>query len=48
MVKYFLGEKVKNIFASKYQFNLLSEAELEAELKKEIKEIKYQLEHKDI
>jgi len=40
MVKYTLGEKEKQIFASKYQFHLPTEAELEAELKREIKEIK--------
>ena len=43
MVKYTLGEKVKQIFASKYQFHLPTEAELEAELKREIKEIKGRL-----
>ena len=43
MVKYTLGEKVKQIFASKYQFHLPTEAELEAELKREIKEIKERL-----
>ena len=43
MVKYTLGEKTKQIFASTYQFHLPTEAELEAELKREIKEIKYQL-----
>jgi predicted nuclease of restriction endonuclease-like (RecB) superfamily len=46
MAKYTLGDKAKQIFASKYQFNLPTEAELEAVLKKEIKELKYQLEHK--
>ena len=40
MVKYTLGEKKKQIFASKYQFHLPSEKELEAELKRELKEIK--------
>ena len=40
MVKYTLGEKNKQIFASKYQFHLPTEQELENELKKEIKEIK--------
>src|SRR3990167_1478367 len=39
MVKYTLGEKAKQIFASSYQFHLPTEAELEAELKREIKEI---------
>lgn len=41
MVRYTLGDKAKQIFASKYQFNLPTEEELAAELKKEIKEIKY-------
>lgn len=36
MVKYTLGEQSKQIFASTYQFHLPTEAELEAELKKEI------------
>lgn len=39
MVKYTLGEKAKQIFASTYQFHLPTEKELEAELKREIKEI---------
>ncbi len=43
MVKYTLGEKNKQVFASKYQFHLPTEQELEAELKREIKEIKKQL-----
>jgi predicted nuclease of restriction endonuclease-like (RecB) superfamily len=43
MVKYFFGDKKHNIFASKYQFHLPTEAELEAELKREIKVIKHQL-----
>lgn len=43
MVKYTLGEKAKRIFASKYQFHLPTEAELEAELKREIKEIQHHL-----
>jgi len=43
MVRYTLGEKGKQIFASKYQFHLPTEAELEAELKRELKDIKYQL-----
>ncbi len=46
MVKYTLGEKAKQIFASKYQFHLPTEAELEEELKREIDEIKY-LENKN-
>lgn len=40
MVKYTLGEKNKQIFASKYQFHLPTEHELEVELKREIKELK--------
>lgn len=40
MVKYTLGKKAKQIFASKYQFHLPTEKELEAELKREIKEIR--------
>ncbi|MBU0744252.1 MAG: DUF1016 family protein [Gammaproteobacteria bacterium] len=43
MVKYFLGDKTKNIFASKYQLHLPTEKELEEELKKEIKDIKHKL-----
>ena len=39
MVKYTLGDKAKQIFASKYQFHLPTEKELEAELKREIKAI---------
>ena len=46
MVRYFLGDKAKSIFASKYQFKLPTEKELEEELKREIKDIKYRLEHK--
>lgn len=38
MVKYTLGDKAKQIFASKYQFTLPTAEELEAELKKEIQE----------
>ena len=37
MVKYTLGDKAKRIFTSKYQFHLPTEAELEAEIKREIK-----------
>lgn len=44
MVKYFLGEKTKQIFASKYQFKLPTEKELEKELKKEVQDIKHKLE----
>jgi len=43
MVKYTLGEKAKQIFASKYQFHLPTEEELEAEILKEIKEIKQKI-----
>ncbi len=43
MVRYMLGENVKQIFASTYQFHLPTEAELEAELKREIKQIKHQI-----
>lgn len=44
MVKYFLGDKTKQIFASKYQFKLPTEKEIEEELKKEIGDIKHKLE----
>lgn len=47
MVKYTLGEKNKQIFASKYQFHLPTEKELEAELKREIQEIKQQITESD-
>lgn len=40
MVKYTLGEKKQQIFASKYQFHLPTEEQLAAELKRELKEIK--------
>lgn len=43
MVKYTLGEQVKQIFASKYQFHLPTEAELEVELKRELAMIKHEL-----
>lgn len=39
MVKYMLGDKAKQIFASQYQFHLPTEKELEAELQREMKEI---------
>lgn len=39
MVKYMLGEKTKQIFASKYQFHLPTEEELTEELKREVKNI---------
>ncbi|MGD0664589.1 MAG: PDDEXK nuclease domain-containing protein [Rhabdochlamydiaceae bacterium] len=41
MVKYTLGDKAKQIFASKYQLHLPTEKELEAELKREINEIQH-------
>lgn len=43
MVKYCLGEKARQIFASTYQFNLPTVEELEAELKKELAEINEEL-----
>jgi predicted nuclease of restriction endonuclease-like (RecB) superfamily len=46
MVKYTLGDKVKNIFTSKYQLHLPTEKELEKELKREIKRIRYGMEEK--
>lgn len=46
MVKYQLGDKANQIFASKYQFHLPTEEELEKELKREIKSIKNQLSKK--
>lgn len=46
MVKYQLGDKSSQIFASKYQFHLPTEEELEVELKREIKTIKHQLARK--
>jgi uncharacterized membrane protein len=39
LVRYTLGEKVKHIFASAYQFHLPSVVELEAEIKREINRI---------
>lgn len=39
MVKYTLGDKSNQIFAKKYQFHLPTEAELERELKREVKAI---------
>lgn len=41
MVKYTLGENNKQIFATKYQFHLPTVEELEAELRRELKEIKW-------
>lgn len=43
MVKYILGEKAKQIFASRYQFHLPSIEDLEKELQREVEEIKYRL-----
>ena len=43
MVKYMLGDNAKKIFASTYQFHLPTEKELEAELKREIKQIEYEI-----
>ncbi len=42
MVQYTLGEKTKQIFASKYKFHLPSEKELEKEIKRELKQLKHQ------
>lgn len=42
VVKYMLGEKAKQIFAKTYQFHLPTEAELEKELKREIKAIQHE------
>lgn len=47
MVKYTLGEQSKQIFASKYQFHLPTEAELETELKRELEAIKHELEYRE-
>jgi hypothetical protein len=41
MVKYTLGEKSKQIFASKYQFHLPTEEELENELRREVRAIEF-------
>jgi hypothetical protein len=43
MANYLLGDKAKQIFASKYQLHLPSEKELETELKRELKELKFPL-----
>ena len=43
MVKYTLGDKAKQIFASKYQLHLPTEEELESELKRELEELKHKL-----
>jgi hypothetical protein len=48
MVKYTLGEQNTQIFASKYQFHLPSEEELEAELRREIKDIKKRISRYEI
>jgi predicted nuclease of restriction endonuclease-like (RecB) superfamily len=47
MVKYLLGDKAKQVFASTYKFHLPTEKELETEIKREVKEIKHQLLKKD-
>jgi hypothetical protein len=47
MVKYTLGDKSQQIFASTYRFHLPTEAELEAELKREMQLIKQQLEENE-
>lgn len=44
VVKYMLGEQNKQIFASKYQFHLPTEHELEAEIRREFQNIEYNLE----
>ena len=46
MAKYMLGDKVKQIFASTYQFHLPTEEELEIELKRELVAIKDELTQK--
>lgn len=43
MVKYLLGDKATQIFASTYQFHLPTVEELEKELKRELKELKTDL-----
>ena len=43
VVRYTLGEKGKQIFASKYQFHLPTEDELASELEREMKEIQKKL-----
>lgn len=47
MVEYALGEKAKQIFASKYQFHLPTIEELEAEIIREVKQIKQELHNKE-
>lgn len=47
VVKYTLGENSKQIFASKYQPFFPTEQELEAEMKRGLKDIQYQLHKKD-
>jgi len=44
-VKYTLADKKKQIFTRKYQFFLPTEAELEEEIKRELRDIKYYLAH---
>lgn len=46
VVKYTLGDKAKQIFASKYQFTLPTEKELQIELEREMKMVKYKLNQK--
>lgn len=41
MANYLLGDKAKQIFASKYQLHLPSEKELETELRRELNELKH-------
>jgi hypothetical protein len=43
MANYLLGDKNKQIFASKYQFHLPSEKELEIEIQRELKQLKNDL-----
>lgn len=47
MAEYLLGEKSKQIFTSAYKLHLPTETELEAELKREIEAIKYNLSTKN-
>ncbi len=48
MVRYMLGDKAQQIFATKYQFHLPTIEELERELKRELKEIKYQMQGQNL
>lgn len=47
MVKYTLGGKSNQIFAKKYQFHLPTEAELEKEIKREIKAIQHEFKEEE-